>query len=305
MNHLSDFIDWMNNDVGGNGPLPNLLHGDYGSAMGQSLERHFVEDRQRGGVRMSNLGKPATLLALAKLGYTEPEPKGKSRLIFHMGDMFENFIEVMLQAYGIELLDSQIYLEWDSPSGLVVNGHADYLIKSPVTGEPVVVEAKTMSGNYARIFSKKQDDDRGYITQLSLYTEAKGVDGTWICLDKSTAGIFEIPLNPGLRVGALDRANKVLERVSKVEQLGDVLTMFRQPPAKPEIYKGNATGRYLLPVTLKMSPFRFALYEIYVDTNGYGKRTEYVEAYAGVEHMRKELDRLVAEGELSYASRTG
>lgn len=141
--HLNDFTDWLNNRVGGEGLLPDINSGDYGQAMKDSLWRHYAQDRQKGGIRMSNLGKPAAVLALAHLGYSEPEPKGKSRFIFHVGDMFENWLEVMLRVYGIEILDSQPTLTWGS-----ITGHADYIIKSPVTGKPIVVEAKTMSDNY-------------------------------------------------------------------------------------------------------------------------------------------------------------
>lgn len=300
MNHLTDFIDWMNNDVGGNGPLPDLLHGDYGTAMGQSLERHFVEDRQRGGVRMSNVGKPATLLALAKLGYSEPEPKGRSRLIFHMGDMFENFLEVMLQAYGIEILGSQDTCEYFSASGIKMDGHLDYIITSPVTGEPVVVEAKTMSQNYSRMFRKQPDDDRGYVTQLSLYASSKGMDATWVCLDKGNAEMFEQPLEPGLMIPSLERVEKVLERVAKVNDVSDILKVFRAPPVKAEIYQKQKTGRFLLPTTLKMSPFRKVLYKTVIDTNNYGRTTEYVEDFADTQHMRNTLKELVETGEIAY-----
>jgi hypothetical protein len=211
MNHLSDFIDYMNNDVGGNGPLPDLLHGNYGTEVGKSLERHFVEDRQRGGVRMSNVGKPATLLALAKLGYTEPEPRGKLRFIFHFGDIFENFLEVMLQSYGIEILESQEVCTYTSKSGIQMDGHLDYIIKSPVTGEPVIVEAKTMSVGYARMFRKFPDDDRGYVSQLSLYASSKGLDATWVCMDKGDSSLFELPLEKGLMIPSLDRVEKVVQ----------------------------------------------------------------------------------------------
>lgn len=299
--HLTDFIEYMNREVGQK-PLAKLDTEAYGKAMAQSLHRHYIEDRQRGGVRASNLGKPATLLALAKLGYVEPEPKGKSRLIFHMGDVFENFLEHMLAQYGIEILESQTEIGWTSPSGLSVSGHLDYVIKSPVTGKPIVLEAKTMSANYARMFRRNQDDDRGYVTQLSLYATAKGMDATWVCMDKGNADLFEIPLLPGLMIPALDRGTQVLDRVAKVESVGDILKVFRAPPVKAEKYKGSATGRYLLPVTFKMSPFRKVLYKTSIDTNGYGKETEYVDDFADTEHMQRMLDELVESGEIKYAS---
>lgn len=300
MAHLTDFITWMNEEVGGNGPLPNLMHGDYGEAMYQSLGRHFAEDRQRGGVRMSKLGYPAAILALARLGYVEPEPKGKSRLIFHMGDMFENFLEVMMQTYGIEILDSQRELTWNGG----IKGHLDYIIKSPVTGQPIVVEAKTMSENYARMFSRQQNDDRGYISQLALYTDCTGMEGTWICLNKGNAELFEITPAEGLFEAARNRAAKVLERIEKVNTLDDVLAydggQFQLPPPRPERYKNAETGRMILPPSMSFSPFKSALYKLTDDYNQYKKPTKYVEGYADTEHMKRELDFLVREGVIIY-----
>lgn len=299
MLHLTDFVNWINKEVGGEGPLPELLNASYGEAMSQSLHRHFAEDRQKGGVRMSNLGKPATLLALAKLGYVEPEPKGKSRFIFHLGDVFENFLEVMLQAYGIEILDSQQEVNF---MGII--GHLDYIIKSPVTGKPVIVEAKTMSQNYSRLFSQKTDDDRGYVTQLALYANGTGLDATWICFNKGTSELFEVETNPGLFVVSLVRAQDVLNRLANVNTLEDVLHTsggyFRPPPPQEEKYKGQLTGKRLLPVTFKLSPFKSVLYKITEGMNGYKKDTLYVDDYADVEHMRRELDFLVDTGQLIY-----
>jgi hypothetical protein len=305
MQHLTDFIKYMNNDVGGNGPLPNLLHGDYGTAIGQSLERHFVEDRQRGGVRMSNVGKPATLLALAKLGYSEPEPRGKLRFIFHLGDIFENFLEVMLQSYGIEILESQSECSYTSSSGITMDGHLDYIIKSPVTGVPVVVEAKTMSAGYSRTFRKYPDDNRGYVSQLSLYAESKGLDATWVCMDKGDSSLFEVPLDYDTIEPSLQRVEKVLERVAQVDSISDVLKVFRAPPdLKAEVYQKQPTGKYFVPAALKWSPFRHALYKISVEYNNYGKETEYVEDFADTAYMKDMLDKLVETGEIAYAPNT-
>lgn len=299
MLHLQDFVNWMNNEVGGEGPLPNLLHGDYGQAMSESLARHFAENRQKGGVRMSNLGKPATLLALAKLGYVEPEPKGKSRFIFHIGDVFENFLEVMLQAYGIDIVDSQAEVNY-----MGVVGHLDYIIKSPVTGKPVIVEAKTMSQNYSRMFSQKTDDDRGYVTQLALYSHGMDMDATWICFNKGTSELFEVETNPGAFMASLHRAQDVLNRLENVKTLEDVLHTsggyFRPPPPQEEKFQGKLSGKKLLPVTFKLSPFRSVLYKITEGINGYKRDTIYVDDYADVEHMRRELDFLVETGQLIY-----
>jgi hypothetical protein len=299
MFHLNDFTDWMNNRVGGNGPLPNLLHDDYGAALSDSLRKHFAEDRQKGGLRMSSIGKPATLLALAKLGYVEPEPRGKSRIIFHLGDVFENLLEVLMQSYGIEVLESQTEVKH-----LGLTGHLDYVIKSPVTGEPVIVEAKTMSPNYTRIFKREQNNDRGYVTQLAMYSAAKNMPATWVCFDKGTAETFEVQTNPGAFQAALEKAEDVIARLGQVQSLEDILHTsggyFRAPPPLPEKYRGKMTGNHLVPTQLKMSPFRFALYNIVEGINGYNKPTQYVDGFKTYEEMRETLGRLVQNGEVIY-----
>jgi hypothetical protein len=296
---MTDFTRWLNDEVGGTGPLPNLLHNEYGAALADSLNKHFAEDREKGGLRMSNIGKPATVLALAKLGYVEPEPRGRSRVIFHLGDVFENLLEVLMQAYGIEILESQSELHH-----LGLTGHLDYVVKSPVTGDPIIVEAKTMSPNYSRIFRKNIPNDRGYVTQLAMYTAAKDIPGTWICFDKGTAETFEVAPTEGIFQGALQKAEDVINRLDQVKTLEDILHtsggFFRAPPPQPEKYKGSMTGKYLLPTTFKLSPFKTALYKISDGVNGYGKSTVYVDDYADYDHMRNELEFLVDTKQVLY-----
>ncbi len=263
--------------------------------MEQSLWRHFAVDRQRSGVLMSNVGKPAVILALAQLGYNEPEPKGKSRFTFHIGDIFENFIEVMLQLYGIEILDVQTTHEH-----MGITGHSDYTIVSPVTDNPVIVEAKTMSDGYHRMFYREQDDNRAYVSQLAMYHASSGHDCTWITYNKGTGDIGECVPNPGQFAAALERARKIIPMVREVKTLRDVLHVtggkFIAPPPRPEIYRRQETGRYILHPSIAYSPFASALYLLTEGTNGYGKPTMYVEDYAPYEHMVKELEFLVENG---------
>jgi hypothetical protein len=60
------------------------------------------------------------------------------------------------------------------------------------------------------------------------------------------------------------------------------------------------SGNHLVPTQLKMSPFRYALYNIVEGINGYNKPTEYVDGYKTYVEMRDVLDRLVEEGEVIY-----
>lgn len=297
MTYLDDFCKWLNEDVGGEGPLLGMAdkNRQFGMEMESSLNRHYAENRQKGGVRMSNIGKPAVILALAQLGYVEPEPKGKSRFIFMTGDFYENWLEVMLRQYGFEILESQPTVEY-----LGITGHADFVIMNPGTGRPLVIEAKTMSENYARMFSRELNDDRGYISQLAMYSRGLGHDATWLCFNKGNSETFEIVPPEGLLDNALDRAEQVIGRIRKVRTLDDVLTKFRVPPPRPEVYRKQLTGKNLLPSSLSFSPFKRALYKTTDEDNGYGKMTTYVDAPADTEHLKSQLDSLVESGAIIY-----
>lgn len=294
MDKLEEFANWLNEDVGGEGKLPDLKHGSYGEAMGQSLARHYSEDRQKGGLRMSSMGKPASVIALEHLGYSEPEPRGKSRLIFHTGDMFENFLEVMLQTYGIEIISSQGEVSYKG-----IKGHYDYIVN--LGGQHVVVEAKTMSANYAKQFKRGVNDVRGYLTQLSLYWSATMLPAVWVCLDKGTNEVFIVEPIEEEMYDALSRVDNILGRIDKINTIEDVFKQTQVPPARPEVYKGSETGRLLLPTSMSYSTYKHALYKLVDDYNGYGKFTTYVEDVADNNHMRENLDRMVENGELNYA----
>lgn len=269
-------------------------HGDFGQIMGESLSRHYAEDRQKGGLRMSNIGKPAAVLALAHLGYVEPEPKGKSRIIFLMGDMYENWLEVMLKVYGFEIIESQPEMNF-----MGITGHADFVIKNPENDEPLIIEAKTMSEGYARMFSRELNDDRGYISQLGMYSHGyrkEPTDCTWVCFNKGNAETFELVPPEGLILQRLDRAEQVIKRVRRVKSVEDILEQVRVPPPRPEVYQKKETGKFLVPGSLSYSPFKRALYVTSDGTNGYGKPTTYVDREADSAHLKKELELLVESG---------
>jgi hypothetical protein len=303
---LTDFCRWANEEVGGEGPLPEMDHGSYGERVGQSLERHFAEDRQKGGLRISSMGKPAVLQALATLGYAELEPRGKMRWTFHLGDIFEHFVGVLLETYGYKVLVDQMDPEATFVETAGVGGHYDYLVKTPEY--PVLlVEVKTMGPGYARMFRKRPDDARGYITQLAMYQAAlsqqykSDIPACWLCLDKGTGEIFEVEPYPGLFEGALARVKQVVPLLNRVKSEDDVLApkgFFQAPPAKPEEYRRSATGHFILPDNMRYSPFSGAFYSLEDGMNGWNKPTKYVTGLQGAQGMKQELARLVETGEV-------
>jgi hypothetical protein len=303
---LGEFCRWVNEEVGGNGPLPELDHGGYGERVAGSLNRHFAEDRQKGGLRISSMGKPAVLQALAKLGYTELEPKGKMRWTFHLGDIYEHFAGLMLETYGYTVLCDQMDPEATLVKYEGVSGHYDFLVKTPE--HPVLlVEVKTMGPGYARKFRKTPNDARGYITQLAMYQAALSeqygqvVPAVWLCLDKGTGETFYVEPFPGLFQGALARVSTVVPLLGRVKSEDDILApkgLFQAPPAQAEVYRRKQTGHFILPENMIYSPFASAFYDLEPGLNGYGSPQRYVVGMKGPDSMKKELARLVDSGEV-------
>lgn len=304
---LADFCHWVNEEVGGNGPLPELDHGSYGDRVAGSLSRHFAEDRQKGGLRISSMGKPAVLQALAALGYTEIEPRGRMRWTFHLGDIYEHFVGLMLETCkGYDVLCDQMDPEATYVEYAGVGGHYDYLVKTPEY-PLVLVEVKTMGPGYARKFRKTPNDARGYITQLAMYQAALSkqydtiIPAVWLCLDKGTGETFFVEPFPGLFQGALARVEMVIPLLQKVKTEDDVLApkgFFQAPPAAPEVYRRNETGHFILPENMMYSPFASAFYDLEDGLNGYNSPQRYVVGMKGPEAMKKELARLVDEGKV-------
>lgn len=271
---------------------------------------------RRPNLRVSSIGKPAVLGALglphiqrelAALQAELPErttPDDEDakiterlRLIFHTGDWFEAWVAFQLDRLGYDRVaipdaqrsdDDQWRVEYHVPGlDVPVVGHLDHVVE--VGGKRVILEVKTMSDTYWRQFTGAGykhkddylvtfggDDGRGYMTQLALYMGATGFDGAWLTLNKATSQMALVYPNPEDLDAARTRANKVATALSKVKTLSDVYTLLKAPPGVPEVFKRRATGRLLLPASMKYSGVSELFYDIRVEKNGYGKLTEYV-----------------------------
>jgi len=258
----------------------------YGEAVTASVMRQFSDDRtQHGGLRLSSLGKPAVLQAieiptvkaeLVDAGlYVTEQISMRMRELFHRGDQYEAFVLCVLQMSGWTIETTQQTVEF-----LGVTGHTDAVVVSP-TGERVLLEVKTMSDTYYKAFTKRQNDDRGYITQLATYTHCVGLPSLWLCFNKSTHDVAIIKPVLSQFTEALARAATIIplltERINCFDDVGKHLS---PPPPVPEVYRKHQTGRSLLHPSIKYSQHRHLFYNILVEDNGYGKPTEYVTGYS-------------------------
>lgn len=266
---------------------------EYAEAMKLSLLRQFVKREEDDNIlRISSLGRPAVLQALkitsvyeqlVKAGlWVNEQPTLKMREVFHRGDQFEAFLLFHLKRLGYDVVSTQ-----ETVTFMGVPGHTDAIIES--SGQRLLLEVKTMSDSYFRKFTKEPDDERGYLTQMALYSDCVALPGVWVCLNKGTHEIALVVPNPDALATAKARAERIIPIFSNVKYFEDVITLFKAPPTVPEVYQRKKTGREMLNPSIKYSPFRNLFYHIFEEKNGYGKPTEYVADYVTVDDLPETL----------------
>lgn len=252
----------------------------YGQCVGKSALNQLMSIKESHGLRISQLGKPAVVQAaqlshiseeLQTLGLDIREKKDLRMIeLLHRGDQWEEWVTALATIRGFPPITQQKEVEY-----MGVKGHIDFLLD--LGSGPVVVEVKTMSGNYFNQFSRHQNDDRGYLTQLTCYSKALGLPGVWLCLDKSTHNVKVIP-HPGEAAAQQveERLSRIIPKLQSISCLKDVFEQFAPPPPVAEVFKRADTGRWLVPPSMRWSPVKYLFYKISSEMNGYGKPTEYV-----------------------------
>jgi hypothetical protein len=260
----------------------------YKDGVEMSLRRHMNPREKYTGLRLSQLGKPAVMQALWGMGF---EYDGgialKQRITFHLGDVFESLLIFLLEAAGYKIVDhnnNTLFHETVGGDNRIVYqgvpGHSDIVVESP-EGERFIIEAKTSNDRYFNSFMKKPDDERGYVTQLSLYEKCLDLPGCWVFFNKNTSEIGVQFLTDELREQSTNRANHLIPLLTDCNSFEKLAAhvydgSFQAPPPAPEVFKRSHTGAYLVPPSMKFTKYRHVFYDIIVDNNGYNKPTEYV-----------------------------
>lgn len=143
--------------------------GDFAKRLAERISSRINEARQKGKLRLSNLGKPC----IRQLYYgvhngdeAEPLPP-EARIKFLFGDILEEMLLWLAREAGHEVTDEQ-----KEVSVKDVKGHMDGRI------DGVVVDCKSASSYSFSKFSsglKPDDDSFGYLTQLDSYAQSDGV----------------------------------------------------------------------------------------------------------------------------------
>ena len=267
MDSLTQFVKWFN--LGdSNIELSTTNVRSMSADITHATISSFCDHRDWIGV--SELGKPAVLLGLKKLGITLDTLTPARKMNMFFGNAFEAGLIALMRARGL-LIHTQTPLDFNG-----IPGHIDMLV------DGCVVEVKTMSEGYFRQFTETMNDDRGYITQLAVYSHCVGAPGVFLCYDKAaTVHDDKTPLRlitppPNLLEERLARAVDVVGTLDSIVCLHDIFEYMEPPAPRAEIYRGNETGNYLIPECMKYTAARHIFYKIEDALNGYKKPTSYI-----------------------------
>lgn len=147
------------------------------------ISRRLTEEKTKGTLRMSNIGRPERQLWYdingLEPGY-EPEPlRPNTNLLFMFGDVWEAILLYLAKQAGHSVTGEQHEV---TLGGIV--GHNDAII------DGVLVDVKSASPHGFRKFEENkvhEDDPFGYMEQLAAYCKAHGeIDGAFLAVHKVT-----------------------------------------------------------------------------------------------------------------------
>lgn len=221
-------------------PIPEDIFSEFSASVIHGLQRQiFSEKVERGGLRLSQIGKCyRQQWYMAKKYPSEPlQPRAKMTFLF--GDIVEAVMVALIKASGIHLHSEQKEVVFD---GIV--GHIDGIVT--VDGRDYLFECKSMSdGNFKQLTSVGLGDDFGYLSQVNSYMHCLGLDRCILmAVNKNTGHIAEVEVH---------KDNKLVTNIKKgIKLLKSCLNTDKLPPRKYEPVleksKGGHTGRMILPI---------------------------------------------------------
>ena len=255
MNTLQSFVDRFNSKESADLFL-TALKADYT----ESLEK-----RTHTGV--SELGKPAIITAVKRLHPDlELDPPLKAKLRMHFGNLMEQAMIQIMKHYGdVSLEQSEVEF-----NGIL--GHIDGVWEGRI-----VFDIKMMSSGYYDWFTKKPNDNRGYLTQIACYSACLNLDPAMLCINSDTFELSLVKFDPNFLEGYVERAILVSDALHKITDWDTLLESgIVAPMPEPEIYKKEPTGNYLVPTTMKYTALKPCCYETELGINNRKEEVEYV-----------------------------
>lgn len=172
---------------GNHGEISEELVEDLGREIAKTVAsriKEVQEGARKGGLRMSNVGRPERQLyyevhGVGEEGQKPEELRPQTLLQFMFGDVWESILLYLAKEAGHTVTHEQGEITLNG-----VKGHNDAII------DGVVVDVKSASPFSFKKFKNKsvvEDDPFGYMEQLSGYCEAYGkLDGAFLAVQKVT-----------------------------------------------------------------------------------------------------------------------
>ena len=257
-------------------------------------DKHFDEEQNISDwnrvFRPSRMGKPALELIFDYfVGIPTAPLEDKLDAIFWSGHSFEAWLHFFYYRSNHKIIGTQNFHSYHN-----IKGHSDFLLKSPES-KNYLVDAKAINHRAFSYYEKcGLQDDRGYATQLALYTGDNELPACIVMLDKSTGDISHAWLTDEMKRSCLARVRFIIDNVLDIEQKGykgveafeeAFARGFAPPIPYAEVNKKEWTGRILPPQKMLYSPMLPLLYQLYEDINPRGERKYYVKDYVYPDHL--------------------
>lgn len=235
-------------------------------------ERTNKKDYTNYPLRPSMLGKPAILIA-----YNYYHPSSNTTLMSNvamrriaMGYLFEQWVATQMIRLGYSVqqnVEKSIDIK-----GVTIDCHIDLLITDN-EGNSSIIECKELGDWYFKNWYDEKygnpDDDRGYITQASLYSHAFKLPVIWILGNRAEGSIGYKILN-NEKDCYMNRVEKLIDVIVNKTSSWEECFQYIQPEPPNRTKKG-------LSVPFNMKPIANIVYEL--NDKGYVLDYKYPKEY--------------------------
>lgn len=257
MRTIQEFVDWWNE--GQLNKVDPVLLSEASSWFAEQCKKSFEGQyftntvSTRPSISLSMLGKPECVLAAALVTQRTQSTHGAQLAwIFNLGDYAEYLIVALMAVQGLEVSDLQ-----KEVTLFGIKGHIDCVVGKRL------IDVKSMSTGYFTQFTRKVNDERGYLSQITAYAYAYNMNPAaadskmypetpqpcgFICLEKASGRLAFV------RYKATERKIKLLQRkvqnILNVQSVED-LSKFKPPRPVPELRYKKPTGNYVIPPSMR------------------------------------------------------
>jgi hypothetical protein len=217
-----------------------------------ALRRQFGSGNKRDEfkLRMSNIGRPTCQLWFEKNQPEKALPRPTTFVMNMMiGDIVESVFKAILTEAGVEYKDTdKVKLAVGDKDDTYVSGSYDLVIDNAV--DDVKSASDWSYRNKFKSYEALADKDSfGYVSQLAGYAQASGYNaGGWWVVNKAN-GNFKYVKSDIDMSKQLTKIKDTVETVAK----NDFNRCFSPVP---ELFRGKATGNYILDEGCKFCDFR-------------------------------------------------